>query len=530
MSELSWTQKQKPTGKWFVVTGTAYENVVKGKNPTNQVTSNYKNRQAFYHDEAVRLSEADLDKTKGVDGTPICVEHDPDDVVGIVHHSWSGTGDTRAINIIARIDQETNRGKQIVAELKAGKWKGFSIGYAAGLTTNGKTGNTTIDTKEIREISLVEAPFFPNCHVAMGVEASRKMISIAASGRNSATNNEKYLSNDQFEDNINSETEKFFVPITMSQPVEPTLPTTEAQRGAVPGEELLKQADSLKADVNESNRIKEETLKRLLALEEENKRYKAKEQAEQDAYAKSQEPKFQAYVTELEASRKEKLSDFERKKYETIFCSLKCKDSARDLELAMNEKIELRASLKAAQDAAKAESEKVKQLETAVTKTTQVLNHSRQDFAKTVDNNAAAAEDEQRRKINTEVKASLKLNQIVNPHPSVGELPFLQAYGYTSEVNVNASQQDDQYSNKPFVTAVPVAASHKHLIDEERNLMFPDSARYHAPAFFGWMCDNEELRNGDLSDVVNLVASRNEIDRRLVEDWEARHRKSVQGE
>lgn len=429
MSELSWTKKQEPTGKWFVITGTAYENVVRGKNATNEVKANTRVREEFYHDEAVRLSDEDLNKTNGVDGLPICVEHNTRDVVGKVHHSWHGSSANRVINIIARIDQTTPRGKQVVADLKAGKYTGFSIGYSTGLSTNGRTGKTTLESKEIREISLVEQPFFEKCQLAMGVEASSKqMISVTAS-RNSATTKTNYLSNDPNPESI-GESGTFFVPIKMSNTdstpapaTEPqaTLPTTQAQRSGVPGEELLKQADSLKAQNDDATRRMQEMEARL-------KRFEAKEAAEQEAYAKAQEPKFQAYVTELEASRKEKLTDAQREGYRASFCDMRFKDAAKDLELQYNEKMELRASLKAAQDKATQESEKAKQLEQAVTKTTQVLNHSRADFAKAVDGGAASNEDEQRRKLKADVNASgsLKLHHIANPPPSIAELPFLK--------------------------------------------------------------------------------------------------------
>ncbi len=75
-----------------------------------------------------------------------------------------------------------------------------------------------------------------------------------------------------------------------------------------------------------------------------------------------------------------------------------------------------------------------------------------------------------------------------------------------------------------------MAATHKHLRDEEGNVNFPGSARYHAPTFFAWMTTNEQLINGDLSDVVNIVASKDEIERRSVDDWEARHRATTRGE
>lgn len=551
-----WSTKNQKKGDRFIVTGVAYDQIVAGKNATNEVTTDHQNRESFYYDPAVKISEDELNQLDGVDGLPICVEHDRNDVVGRVHHSWMGDSSKKAMKIIAHIDQTTTRGKRMVADLRAGKYKGFSIGYETELITNGRTGKTFCDSKKIKEISLVAEPFFKDCHLSMGVEASgadfsKKLVSLAA-GRNSTTNIQNYLSNTPNEI-LTSQIESghFFVPLNMSDtsasaptttttsntstPSNPsggggggsTLPTNEAQRNAVSGEEMLRQADSLKTQVNEESRARQDLAKKLEQLEAENKKWRDEDQARIAAYAKNQEPILNQYVAELESIKASKLSEKALAAYKETFCNPVHKEAAEILLAEQRTIKELRASAKAAQDKLVTMEEDKKKLESAVTKTTAAINQSRAEFAKAVDGGQASQEDEQRRKLQEIAASGLGPNQILVPPPSISELPFLKAYGYTNEISVNASNNIYGTSERLFTKAVPVAAGHRMLKDEEGNLALPASARYHAPAFFSWMCDSQEMRSGDLSDVVNLVASKNTVIRKDVDTWEHQQRLPV---
>lgn len=506
--------------------GTAYDQTVAGQNKTSLVSTDLGNRDSFYYDPAVRLSEKDLDDHNGGEKLPICVEHNTEDVVGYVHHSFSGDGEKRALKVIARIDQETKRGREIVAELKAGRYKGFSIGYGAGMTTDRRTGQTSIDSKQLREISLVEKPFFENCHLSYGVTASRK----------TTTNNANYLSNGT-NAGIHSEQHRFFIPITMSAndsttappaaaaPSSDQLPTSQTQRAAVSGEEMMRQVDSLKEKYNMSAQEKEDIQRELDAHKLELAQYREEKKRQQEAYAKEQEPKYQAYVQELEASRKAPLTEEQKKGYQTTMCDIRFREASKDLELQLKEKIELRASLKQAQEKAAAEEERCKTLESSVNKTTAILNHSRGEFAKTMDNDKQIAqEDAQRRKLDVEASGRLGLNEIMVPHPSIQEMPFVKAYGYVAEINVNASASDPYNGGRLYKRTLPVAATHRHLLDEEGNNNFPASARIHNPPFFSWMCNNQALINGSLDDVVTLNQKLNVIERKDNEAWEAKNR------
>ena len=158
-------------GSYAIITGKAYPQVKAGKNDTTTVTAPLRDRHAFYHDPAVQLSEADLDAIEGASGAPLCVEHNRSDIVGHVHHSWVEERDGRCLQIIGRIPMNS-RGQRIVNDIRAGKYRGFSVGYGTELQPNGQ-GQYELQGKEFREISLVEEPFFEGCNLTVGVMASR---------------------------------------------------------------------------------------------------------------------------------------------------------------------------------------------------------------------------------------------------------------------------------------------------------------------------------------------------------------------
>lgn len=130
-----WSERgRRKDGKpgYFLVTGRAYPKVIKGANPTKRLQSDPNGeRKAFYNDPAAKLSEADLDDFNGTEGMPLCVEHNTKDAVGDVRLGWLNEGD---LKIMARIPMEGKRNLQLVEEIKAGKWKGFSVGYVAQMS------------------------------------------------------------------------------------------------------------------------------------------------------------------------------------------------------------------------------------------------------------------------------------------------------------------------------------------------------------------------------------------------------------
>lgn len=497
---MSWTSKNahKKEQKWYVFAGRAYPRVVQGSNKTTRVTSNINDRDDFYNDPAVVLSDADMDRFKGAEGKPLWVEHQPGSQVGYVEHSWLGDGEKRSLKIIGKVNMETERGRQVVADIKAKRYKGLSVGYGTDLVSNHHTGATELWDKNFREISLVKDPFFDGCHLAeFGVTATKIL------NHNNGDQNSSLLLR------IDASREIFMEPVNTPEPVS--------------GNELLAEAAKLKSQLSEESKAKEVQSQEIAQMKAELEQLRklkdqvaAQKKAEAAAYEATQMPKFEAYKAELVASKIPLTPEMEQD-LKTTFCHPGMKDAARHLEIEYNQKVELRASLAAAENRAKAAEEAQKKLEAAVNKTTQVLNHSRSEFASAL-SPKDTKEDETRRKTqiseSAEVNASAgDLNQIMACEPSLEELPFMQAYGFRTETGVNASA----YGGRQLVRSLPVAATHTNIYNEEGQLNNPGSARFGEPChklMFSWMCKNQDLISGDLSDVARMREDKNTISRK----------------
>ena len=160
----TWSSRNQPSaGKHLLVSGRAYPKVHAGKNPTDVVRADVSNRQAWYWDDAVMLSDDDMNKYNGGKGLPLCVEHDENDVVGVVRYGFLGDGDQRSLKIWAKIPTEsTDHQRDIAQKVRDGYYKGLSVGYGVipknGVEASG--GTRKIASKRFKEISLVREPFF----------------------------------------------------------------------------------------------------------------------------------------------------------------------------------------------------------------------------------------------------------------------------------------------------------------------------------------------------------------------------------
>lgn len=527
----SWSTKNNKHGqpqRWFVFAGLAYPHVVPGANTTTRVTSHPHNRQAFYNDPAIVLSDADLDRFSGTEGKPLCVEHNIKDQVGEVLHSWlhpssngaSGAGgmNRRALKIIGRVSLEHPRGRQVAAEIRAGKFRGLSVGYGTDLVSNNATGATELDSKNFREISLVHEPFFDGCYLSEFKVTATKNPDHNSGGQNS-----------NFEFRVDASREILMADTQNTQ--SGSAASGGGVNAPVSGNELLEQAAQLKTQLTEETKAKEAQAQKMAQMEADLSRLRKLEEAvaakakqEQDAYEKAQLPKYEAYVSELTAS-KTPLSEDMKADLKRQFTDLRFKDVAEFFEGQHRRMVELAASKKEAEEKLKAEQEDKKKLESAVTKTSQVLNHSRSEFAQSL-SSKDSKEDESRRKtvndaFSSDVNASAGgLDRIMSLEPGMEETDFLRAYGFRPRddlVGVHASSS--LYNGgRVGLTSVPVAASHTLLYDEDGNLNNPDSARFGGQPqklFFGWMCSRKELVTGDLSDVARMREDKNTIERKL---------------
>lgn len=178
-----WTQRPHNQGvgsrpRYALIKGKAYPGLERGRHPTGQVDVSPADRERFYSAPAVKLSDADLDGMDGLDGVPLCYEHNQKDRVGTVAHSWVDSEQGRCLKIWGRIPLQDAqgrpiaRGHQMVADIRAGKIKGLSVGYRTPLRYDAATGTTKVASKTFDEVSLVEEPFFEGCDLTVGVLAS----------------------------------------------------------------------------------------------------------------------------------------------------------------------------------------------------------------------------------------------------------------------------------------------------------------------------------------------------------------------
>lgn len=181
-----WSTSQrnnKHRGTYAIVHGRGYPRVTKGTNSTKRITAPTRDREQLWRDPAVVLSDADLDECDGAKGVDLCFEHNPEDVVGRVSCTYINDAEGDALDLIARIPikdeqgRDITRGLQMVEQIRAGRIKGFSVGYDTDVRQGG-----IVQGKRFNEISLVEEPFFGGCNITVGVVASGAEAAAGDSG------------------------------------------------------------------------------------------------------------------------------------------------------------------------------------------------------------------------------------------------------------------------------------------------------------------------------------------------------------
>jgi hypothetical protein len=326
--------------------------------------------------------------------------------------------------------------------------------------------------------------------------------------------------------------EQIFVPIEMSAEQQqtstaapPTGTTGSAAANAAAGaagnseaEGLLKQADLLKEQQMESQKALEKQTQEKSAMEKELAYYRARAAAEKAKYAAEQEPKFKEYIQELQVTAGKNLPEQKIKQYHTLFTDPEFKDDADAHFARHREMVELKASKKQyEEDLAKERAEKAK-LNDTLSKASHQMGGMRKSYA---DSLATAAEQQQREPLRKEVNvnASLNANEIMCSAAAAVELPFLQRYGFSNEVNVNASSGGGMHGSamKPIRTSIAAAREHPLLLDEDGDPQFPYSARYLNPTRFAWMVNEAPFERMDLTEMVAVSASKTFLEEKRVE-------------
>ena len=137
-----------------IVNGVAYPELVRA-NSTTLVTANLNDREEYYYDPALVLSENDV---KNLAGKPICVEHDQNDVVGEISKTWTD-GDGK-LRFLGRVYLDTEYGRQIDKEIHNGTLRGISVGYDSRMEDGHVVG------KDFHEVSLCRQGFFAGASVS----------------------------------------------------------------------------------------------------------------------------------------------------------------------------------------------------------------------------------------------------------------------------------------------------------------------------------------------------------------------------
>lgn len=516
---LSWSARNQPSnGTYFVFAGRAYPSVQEGTNTTNVVSADQRNREAFYRDPAIVLSDYDLNAFQGAEKAPLCLEHDTTKVVGYIHHSWIGDGNDRPLKIMGRIPlkdangNDTNR--DVVADIKAGRYKGLSVGYGNKMSQSRGTRKST--GKIFHEISLVKEPFFENCQLSS--------VSVLA------TKNPHYLSTDTRQD--------FEIEIQMSEEIAQEQKQQQQQADSVPASELLRQADSLKTEAETNGReaaangdMVKQLQAQLATMKATNERFHAKEQAERDAYAKAGQADLDSFLSHLVETGQE-LTDHKKAAYTKTFLNPDLKTYKDDYMAMQRKTAEVAASKKTFEEESsrllQVEREKASLLEATVAKTTQVMNRSRSGYASAMQSTTPVERDEPAlTEKDVAIQASRRLGEIMCPSPSSAELPWLKDLGYSNDTNVTASANGGGYQRnyRQFPTSMPAPREHRLLYDRSGEMELPNSMRVHNPAFFSLLCQ-PEICAVDLH-AAGVRASRdpkyNTTEENRAEDWDSRH-------
>jgi hypothetical protein len=276
-------------------------------------------------------------------------------------------------------------------------------------------------------------------------------------------------------------------------------------------EGLLKQADMLKEQQMEAAKQLEKEKSEKSAMQKELEFYRAKAAAEAEEYKKQQEPKFNEYIEQLQITAGKKLPESKIAQYKTLFTVPQFKEDADAMYAQHKQTVELRASAKKFEEELAKERAEKAQLMATQSKLSQQVGGMRKSYADAL--SAERIEEPARKEVG--VAASLNANEIMAAMPSVADLPFLQKYGFSNEVGVNASASGG--GAKLIRTSVQAAREHRLLLDEDGDLQFPASARYHNPTVFAWMVNEAPLNTMDLSDHVAINASRTFVEEKRVD-------------
>jgi len=466
-----WAERTRTqnTGKRLILKGTAYPHV--SKETINKIQSNKNDRNAYYHDKAVRLSEKNLNDIDGAQDAPICHNHDVSNVVGKVKHSWLRPDEkgNQPLEIIASIPLDEQgraldaKGVDVRREIDEGRLRGFSVRYITKFDDD-----DNVSEKVFQEISLVPTPFFDGCNLTMSVVA----------GQNQGNNGKKLQNNNECDNSNSNLCTGEFIPFTMSeeQPLAAT-PQTPAQEST----DLLRQTDMLASQ-------NKEYAARLAEME---RKYQESENAKKlyaASFVETAKPQFERYKQYWEKTQGHAMPEEFAKGYLITFVDPAQKNAKAIIVKEMEEAEKMQqqtvsvaaslAELKKELDDAKAERAKLQEM---IGKATEPVG-TRAAYARAMDQEAANTN-----MLSTAAGAAIPAGEIPVPPPCNSMLPFLQAAGRSPTAAGQLGVVAGADGLLPLLRSVPPAPEHDQLVDADGRLNFPFSMRYTDSAAYSHM-------------------------------------------
>jgi len=534
MSSKSWSRNRNPNaGKYLILKGTCYPDVVKGANPTKQLKygpgvlrsrnvpreHRLRARDAFYTQDAIKLSEQNLDAIDGAYGAPICHNHDVGDVVGSLHHSWLEKEEERdgkqAMRLMARVPLD-ERGLRIKRDIDEGRLRGFSVRYKNKFNDN----ETEVVGKEFQEVSLVPEPFFEGCDLTMSVVAgaeeegeSRGIWETTPYGYITIDSNHSLYSTADFVPFVYEMSDE----TAAAAPAAAAPATIDQTSAAKDAAEMARQTDMLAQRARGAETEVERLTRELSEYKTRNEQSTKAAMMYRASYAETQKPKADAYIAYLEETNGEKLDDKTRAGYEDAFYDpnqaahttlftkqaeayLKQKEHAASVVASLEEEKKARvAADEKAAELAKAINNNAK----AIEQINNAPESMRAGYASAMSAETAAGADVSmtetevalgtqfaagagRREASVVAGKNLEPGDILCPAPSKNVLPFLADAGRNSQVggeaSVIAGKFGEEHELLPLRTSVPaIPPNTLQYWDETQGPPLQNSMRFLSP-------------------------------------------------
>lgn len=240
-----------------IIQGVCYPHLVSGSNKTTTVTASLENPEAYYYDESIKLSEADLNSFKG---KPICYEHDIEHVIGEIAQVWKDSDGKMRMQ--GRIYTDTPEGQEMFDSINTRNTSGLSVGYSAQINKH-----KNVEKKNCYEISVCKQGFFDGA-----------AVSVTASDKKNYITNSKKIANFKMATETNT--------------------TLDSNKDA---SELAKIHD----DLLKKNEEQAKELAEMKAMKEQLALLQAEKQQQLQKYAESQKPKLKEVLELTEQQFKE---------------------------------------------------------------------------------------------------------------------------------------------------------------------------------------------------------------------------------